>query len=1066
MYSLKSLHRRAVLCAAFVGLIASGYLLRAQESKTGKETKDNSFQGMKWRLIGPFRGGRVLAVSGIPSDPDTYYFGAVAGGVWKSIDAGLDWTPLFDKEPISSIGAIAVAESDPNVIYVGTGEACLRGDISYGNGVYKSVDAGKTWAHIGLEDSRHIAKVIVDPHNPDVVFVAALGHAYGPNSERGVFRSHDGGKTWEKVLYKDDKTGAIDLTFDPNNAHILYAALYEVSRTPYGLTSGGPGSGLYKSSDGGTTWMRLEGNGLPKGILGRIGIAVSRADSDRVYAQIEAEEGGLYRSDDAGEKWMKINDDHRFRQRAWYFTHVFADPKNVDTVYELNTGLFRSTDGGKSFSPTGAPHGDHHGLWIDPTNPLRMINGNDGGATVTNNGGKNWTRQDSQPTAQFYHVATDTRFPYFVYGAQQDNSTVAIASASEFGAIDRADWYPVGGGESGYVVPYPPDPDIVYAGSYDGLITRYNRLTWQEQDINPWPENPMGAGAAELKHRFQWTAPIAISPHDPNVLYHGAEVLFKSTDGGMTWSAISPDLTRNDKSKQGSSGGPLTQDNTSVEYYDTIFAIAESPITRGEIWVGSDDGLVHLTLDGGKTWSDMTPKSMPEWSMVSLIEASPHDAASAYLAIDRHRLDDMKPYIYKTGDFGKTWTAITNGIPEGAYVHAAREDPKRKGLLYAGTESGVYVSFDDGALWQSLQLEMPTSPIHDLTVKDDDLVVATHGRAFWILDDITPLRQFNADVKNEAAHLYEPRVAHRPSGGGGFRPRGPVGQNPPGGALIDYYVKAAPGEKKEVTLEIQDSKGKVIRKYSSKEKKSGDADDALASEFPGFQRPSEKLPAVAGLNRFAWDLRFEKPTEIAGTASWGGRPTGPLVVPGMYQVKLTAAGKTVTAPLQVKLDPRLKTSQEDLIKQLDLMTKITARVSEAHDAVKQIRDLRAQLTDLKKRLHDQEHGKELSASSDQLDKKMTAVEDEIIQSKSKSSEDPLNYPIKLNDKLMALGGTVESAETAPTKQSYEVFEMLSAKLDAQLAKWKEIQAGDLAELNKQLRKDDVPNIMLAPQTHD
>jgi len=1061
MFSLRRSSACVFLPAALSTVLACGAILHAQELNVAKDSQDNTFKGMKWRLIGPFRGGRVLAVSGVPGDPNTYYFGAAAGGVWKSTDAGLDWTPMFDKEHISSIGAIAVAESDPNVIYVGTGESCLRGDISFGDGVYKSVDAGKTWTHLGLKDSRHISSVIVDPHNPDVVFVAALGHAYGPNTERGVFRSQDGGKTWEKVLYKDEKTGAGEITFDPNNAHILYAALYETNRTPYSLTSGGPGSGLYKSSDGGSTWKHLEGNGLPKGILGKIGLAVSGADSNRVYAQIEAEAGGLYRSDDGGEKWMKINDDHRFSQRAWYFTHVFADPKNVDTVYELNTGLFRSTDGGKSFAPLGAPHGDHHGLWIDPTNPQHMINGNDGGATISLNGGKNWTRQDSQPTAEFYHVATDNRYPYYVYGAQQDNSTVAIASASEFGAIDRPDWYPVGGGESGFVIPYPPDPDIVYAGSYDGLITRYNRQTWQEQDINPWPENPMGAGASGLKHRFQWTAPIALSPHDPNALYHGAEVLFTSNDGGMSWKAISPDLTRNDKSKQGSSGGPITQDNTSVEYYDTIFAIAESPLTQGEIWVGSDDGMVHLTRDGGKTWSDITPKDMPKWSMVSLIEPSPFDAASAYLAIDAHRLDDVKPYIYKTKDYGKTWTAITTGIPDGSYAHAVREDPKRKGLLYAGTESGVYISFDDGARWQSLQLDMPTTPVHDLTIKNDDLVIATHGRAFWILDDITPLRQFNAEVANEAAHLYAPRPAYRPGTGGGFRPRGAAGQNPPSGAVLDYYLKAKPGEKEEITLEILDSNGKQVRKFSSLEKK-GEDTGGPAAEFPGAQRASEKLPAEAGLNRFEWDMRYEKPPAIAGAASWGGRPTGPSVVPGAYQVKMTAGGKTLTEPLEIKLDPRLKTSQEDLVKQFELMTKITASVSEAHNAVKQIRDLHAQIAALKKRLSDAPHGKELVAAGDQLDKKMTAVEDEIIQSKSKSSEDPLNYPIKLNDKLMAIGGTVESAETAPTKQSYEVYEMLRGLLDVQLTKWKEIQSSDLADFNKLLRNDDVPNIMIAP----
>jgi photosystem II stability/assembly factor-like uncharacterized protein len=1061
MLSWKSWLCRAVISFSIAFNIVSGVPLHAQEAKAEKDSKDNSFQGMKWRLIGPFRGGRALAVAGVPGDPNTYYFGSVAGGVWKTTNAGVDWTPLFDKEPVASIGALAVAPSDPNVIYVGTGESCLRGDISYGNGVYKSVDAGKTWTHIGLDDSRHIAKVIVDPHNPDLVFVAALGHAYGPNAERGVFRSTDGGKTWEKVLYKDEKTGAVDLTFDPNNSHVLYAALYETYRTPYSLVSGGPGSGLYKSSDSGTTWKQLEGNGLPKGILGKISVAVSGADSSRVYAQIEAQEGGLYRSEDGGKKWTKVNDDNRFRQRAWYFTHIFADPKNVDSVYELNTGLFRSTDGGKTFTLLVAPHGDHHGLWIDPANPEHMINGNDGGATITADGGKSWTNQENQPTAEFYHVATDNRFPYYVYGAQQDNSTVAIASASELGSIGRADWYSVGGGESGYVVPYPPDPDIVYAGSYDGLITRYNRHTWQAQDINPWPDNPMGAGAAELKHRFQWTAPIVISPHDPNTLYHGAEVLFKSTDGGMSWTAISPDLTRNDKSKQASSGGPITQDNTSVEYYDTIFAVAESPITRGEIWAGSDDGLVHLTRDGGKTWSDVTPKNMSEWSMVSLIDTSPYDAASAYIAVDRHRLDDMKPYIYKTNDYGKTWTSIASGIPDGSYVHAVRVDPKRKGLLYAGTESGVYVSFDDGAHWQPLQLNLPTTPIHDLVVKGDDLVVATHGRAFWILDDITPLRQFNAEVEGEAAHLYAPRMAYRSAIPRGSKTKGAVGQNPPGGAIINYYLESVPGEKEEVTLEILDSKGKVVRKFSNQKKNDKD-DDGLAPEFPDEQKRNEKLPVQAGLNRFEWDLHYEKPTVIPGAAGWGGGPAGPEALPGSYQVKLTAGGKTYSEPLEIKLDPRLKTSREDLAKQFDLMTKIAASVNDAHNTVKQIRDIHTQITALKKRLSDEPHGKELIETGDELDKKMKAVEDEIIQSKSKSTEDALNYPIKLNDKLMALGGTVESADAAPTKQSYEVYDMLRGRLEAQLTKWKEIQSKDLADFNKQLRKDDVPNIMLAP----
>jgi photosystem II stability/assembly factor-like uncharacterized protein len=1000
----------------------------------------------------------------VPGEPNTFYFGGVAGGIWKTTDAGAIWRPLTDKQPFSSIGALAVADSDHNLLYAGTGEACIRGNITYGDGVYKSVDAGKTWKNIGLKDTLHIAKVLVDPRNPDVVFVAALGHAYGPNTERGVFRTADGGKIWEKVLYKDDKTGAIDLVFDPNNAHILFAALWEARRTPYSMTSGGPGSGLYKSIDGGTTWKRLEGHGLPAGVLGRIGVTVSGGDSNRVYALIEAAEGGLYRSDDAGETWQKVNDDHRFTQRAWYFTHIFADPKSAETVYILNTGLYRSNDGGKGFAILRAPHGDHHGLWIDRTNPARMIDGNDGGATITADGGKTWTRQDNQPTAQFYHVATDSRFLYYVYGAQQDNTTVAIASRTTHAFIGREDWYPAGGGESGFVVPSPADPEIVYAGSYDGLITRYDHRTGQEQNISAWPDNPMGAGAAELKHRFQWTMPIYISPSEPGAIYIGGEVLFKSTDGGMSWAVLSPDLSRNDKGKQQSSGGPITQDNTSVEYYDTIFAIAESPLAKGELWVGSDDGLVHLSRDGGAHWADVTPKEMPEWSMVSLIEPSPHDAAAAYLAIDRHKLDDRQPYIYKTGDFGKSWTKITSGLPEGSYVHAVREDPKHKGLLYAGTETGIWVSFDDGAHWQSLQLDLPTAPVHDLAIKDDDLVVATHGRSFWILDDLSPLRQMDPKTLQEGAHLFAPRAAYRVQGGGFVIPGGTGGQNPPPGAILYYSLKAAPKEKEEITLEILDGKGGVIRKFSNREKKPGEE----ANEF-SFGGRSEKLPGEAGLNRFAWDLQYENPTRVPGSGHWGGQGEGPAAVPGEYQVKLTAAGKSDIAPLEVRGDPRLQVSQADLEKQFELARQIARAISEDHDAVNQIRDLRTQLNALRKRAGQDEQAKEILGAAAELDKKMTAVEEALIQTKSKSGEDPLNFPIKLDDKLSILEGAVESADTAPTKQEFEVFEELKAQLEPQLAAWGEIQKKDVPAFNEQVRKGNIPAIMIAPtggEKHD
>ena len=1049
--------RSLAVYAAFLLVMAFAWV--GQSSLHAQTLDEKALKGMKWRQIGPFRGGRALAVTGVTGDPDTYYFGAVAGGVWKTQNGGLTWTPMTDKTGIMSIGAISAAPSDPNVIYAGTGESCIRGNISYGDGMYKSVDGGKTWEHIGLEDSQHIAKIVVHPQNPDIVYVAALGHAYGPNETRGVFRSNDGGKSWKKVLFKDNKTGAIDLVFDPNNPHILFAALWEAQRTPWSMISGGPGSGLYRSGDDGATWKRLEAHGLPSGVLGRIGVSVSGADGNRVYAIIEAEKGGIYRSEDGGESWHLINPDHRYTQRAWYFHHIFADPKSADTVYVLNTGVSRSTDGGKSFETIRAPHGDNHGLWIDATHPQWMILSNDGGATVSHDGGKSWTLENNQPTAQFYHVAADNATPYKLYGAQQDNSTVAIASRSDSFAIDRPDWYPVGGGESGFVVPDPRNPSVVYAGSYDGLITRFDKSNGQEQDISSWPLNPMGAGAAELKHRFQWTAPILISPNDPNTVYHGGEAVFKTTDGGMSWTAISGDLTRNDKSKQQSSGGPLTQDNTSVEYYDVVFALAESPVEKGVIWAGTDDGLVHVTRDGGQHWANVTSKEFGEWSLVSLIDASPHAAGTAYVAIDRHKLDDYKPYAFKTTDYGKSWTKITSGLPENSYVHAVKEDPKRKGLLFAGTENGIYVSFDDGGHWQSLKLNLPTTPIHDLTVKNDDLIVATHGRAFWILDDISPLRQMNATMASVEAHLYQPATAIRYRGPGFSLPATlPVGANPPSGVIIDYFLKSVTKDAAE--LEILDAKGKVVKTFSSK--KAAEAASPEEEEFE-LARSGDKLPAEEGLNRFVWDMRGEAPARVPGTVNWAGRPLGPLVAPGTYQIKLMVGGKSLTASAEIQKDPRVNVSQADLEKQYELATRIRDRVSAGHETVNQMRSVRDQLDGLKKRLAADSGAKAVLDSADSLRKKINGVEEKIIQPKSKSGEDPLNYPIQVTNQLMALQEVVESADTAPTAQSYVVFDELNGRLESQLAAWREIQSKDLAALNELMKKNNVEAIAPAAE---
>jgi photosystem II stability/assembly factor-like uncharacterized protein len=1044
----------------------------AQKDKDKDDGEDKGpWKGLQYRLVGPFRGGRVVAVSGVVGQDNVYYFGGAAGGVWKTTDGGLNWRPIFDKQKEASpaIGALAVSQSDPNVIYVGTGEACIRGNIVGGNGVYKSIDAGKTWKSVDLADTHAIGRIAVHPTNPDVVFVAALGHPFGSNEERGIFRTRDGGKTWEKVLYKDAKTGGIDVVFDPSNANVLFAALWQAGRTPWSLDSGGPGSGLYRSSDGGTTWKELKGHGLPEGVLGRIGVTVSGANPNRVWAIVEAEKGGIYRSDDGGDSWHLMTDDHRFRQRAWYYSHIFADPKSADAVYLLNTAIYRSSDGGKTFNRLRAPHGDNHALWIDPTNPRRLINGNDGGATVSTDGGENWTSQYNQPTAQFYHVATDNRFPFFIYGAQQDNSTVGIASASQ-GSIDRSDWYPVGGGESGYVAPDPIDPEIVYAGSYGGEITRYDHRTGEEQAINPWPVNPIGRSAAEVTHRFQWTEPIVFSPHDPKTMYFAGEVLFKTTDAGMTWTIISPDLTRNDKAKQASSGGPITKDNTGVEVYGTIFSVVESPVQKDLIWAGTDDGLIQLTRDGGQHWENVTPKGMPEWGTVSMIEASSRDAGTAYVAVERHKLDDFAPYVFKTTDFGKTWTKLVTGLPPNAYVHAVRVDPRKPSLLFAGTEQGVYTSFDDGAHWQPLQLNLPPVPVNDLVVKNTDLVLATHGRSFWVLDDITPLEQYEESIPQAEAHLFTPAPANHTIFRGSPFAGGNSGKNPPAGAVISYWLKTAlkkpeptakaeatpaPAEAPKITLEILDSAGKVIRKYPKKEEPSDDEEDFFSRGGGG----GSSLPAEAGLNRFVWDLRYEGATKVPHAPLWGGGTEGPVALPGKYQVRLSVLGKSYTAPLEIQPDPRLKVSADDLAKQFDLLLKIRDKVTETHNAILQIRDFREQMNAIDKRLKGDPRSKVLADAGKALDKKMTEVEEALIQTKAKSGQDVLNFPVRLNNDLVALGGVVGSARSAPTKQSYEVFDMLSKAVDEQLAKWKGIVTTDVAAYNTLVKQQEVPALI-------
>ena len=1015
------------------------------------------FNAMHWRLVGPFRGGRALAVEGVPGEPNTYYFGAVAGGIFKTTDGGDNWQPLFEHEAVSSIGALAVAPSDHNVLYAGTGEAAIRGDISYGDGVYKSVDGGKSWRNAGLKDSRQIGALIIDPHDANIVFVAALGHAFGPNSERGIYRTADGGKTWQKVLGKDDNTGGIDVVFDPHNSNILFAALWQTRRQPWFFSSGGPGSGLYRSGDGGATWQRLEGNGLPDGELGKIGVSVSGADGNRVYASIEAKEGGLFSSDDAGAHWIRVNEDGRFRQRAWYFSKIYADPKSVDTLYVLNTGLFRSSDGGKSFELLPAPHGDHHGLWIDPLNPARLINASDGGACISTDTGQTWTTLNNQPTAQFYHVAVDNAFPYHIYGAQQDNSNVGIASRTDAGVIGREDWFEAGGGECGFVLPDPRDWRIIYSNS-EGDIVRYNKREEQSQDVSVWPLDNSGHGAVDLKFRFQWVSPLLLSPHDPDTLYTAAQYVFKSSDHGYSWQQISPDLTRDDKSKQQPSGGALTRDITSVEYYDTVFALAESPKQKGLLWAGSDDGLVHLSTDDGAHWANVTPAGLPEWSTIDLIEASPQDEKTAYLAADRHKLDDIKPYIYKTNDSGQTWTAITNGLPDGAFVHAVREDPERAGLLYAGTETGVFVSFDDGADWQPLQLDLPNSPVHDLVIKGDDLVVGTHGRSFWVLDDITPLRQIRPESAGIDLLLYHPQTALRLHYPEEVEKHGPVGENPPSGAIIDYYFKTAP---KEASLEILDANGQVIRRLSSKEEKK----DGQPPEWPDRVAEVKTIPANAGMNRYAWNLRCEEPVQIPGAFYSDDGPQGPLAQPGDYSVRLTADGKSVTAPFRLALDPRVRNGT-GLTAQFALAMDTRGRITQLHRAVNEIRDVKAQIAALHSRFGGDPRLSASFAAADDLNRKMSSVEEVLIQVNMNGSEANLAFPNMLNEEYDSYSGTIQAADAAPTQALIEVGRMLSQQLDEQLQRWARIKAEDLPRINALIRQSDVPSLFIPAKEKD
>ncbi len=937
---------------------------------------------------------------------------------------------------------------------MGTGEACIRGNAAQGDGVYKSLDGGKSWKNIGLKDTRAIGKVIVHPKNADIALVAALGHPFGPNEERGVFRTADGGKTWQRVLYKNADTGAVDLAFDPTNPNIVFATLWQVRRQPWILNSGGPGSGLYRSGDGGLTWKEVESDDLPKKPWGKVGVSVA-SNGDRIYALIEAQDGGLYRSDDGGDKWQLVSSDRRLRQRAWYYMHIVADPQDADTVYVMNVDFHKSVDGGRTWNKISVPHGDNHGLWIDPKDNQRLIAVNDGGATVSIDGGNSWTNQLNQPTAQIYHVSTDNRYPYWIYGAQQDNTSLTIASRGEGPGIDRSDWYPVAGGEAGFIVADPNDPLITYGGEYQGQISSYDKKTGQSKAISVQPIVSDAMGAAKLEHRFQWTAPIMFSPHDPKVLYHAGERLFKTSDGGMHWEAISPDLTRNDKSKQVPSGGDITIDDTGTEYYDTIFALAESPIKAGVLWTGSDDGLIQVTQDGGKSWANVTPKDLPEWSRISGIDASPFDVGTAYVAIDRRQNDDLKPYFYKTSDFGKTWTKIVKGIPETSFARAIREDPKRKGLLYAGTETGVFVSYDNGEKWESLQLDLPTVPVHDLVIKGDDLVLATHGRGFWVLDDLSPVRQHSDQLKTESAHLFTPALATRSQYSHSHRKSHTAGENPPPGAVIYYQIKDKP---KDVSIEILDENGQRVRLISNKQ-----IEDLDEQPDPEDEKPKQRLEPKPGLNRFVWDMQYDEVPRMKDyyLYEYQDGTQGPVVLPGKYQVKLTVDGQSQTAPLTVKMDPRVTTSQADLKAQFDLLMDIRQQLIKLYSTYSQIGDVRAQLKGMRQRLPQTVAYKPVFTAGGDLDAKLAAIQDEMIEGRNHSNEDSLSFGVKLDGQLSGLAMYVTGAsDTAPTAAAVARYEALRGQIEAALAKWKTVVETDLPGFQKLTRDQNIEAIIV------
>lgn len=1011
------------------------------------DANEEKATGIQYRLVGPASGGRTTRVVGIPGDPLTYYLSTAAGGVWKSANGGLEWKSIFDDQPVSSIGSVALAATNPGVIYVGSGEANIRGNVGEGNGIYRSLDGGKSWDHVWRAEGQ-IGTIVVHPDNADIIFAAALGSPFGAGPERGVYRSTDGGDSWQRVLFVDNDTGASDVAFDEQNPNVLFAGMWQTRRTPWAMQSGGPGSGLYRSRNGGDTWSQLKGKGLPDGIWGKVGVRVAASDPERVYALIEAEEGGLFRSDDGGDSWERINDSAGLRQRAWYYTTLTIDPTNADVVWFPQVSMLKTIDGGRTVLPAKAGGWDHHDVWIDPANPERIAEASDGGVSLSWDGGKTWVRPPI-PIGQFYHLSVDTRTPYRVMGSLQDFGTRAGPSNSlHSDGILLSDWGPVGGGEAGFVVADPEDPNIVYAGEYLGYLSRYDERTGQAPHVGIYPDNGSGHGAEDLRHRFQWTAPILISPHDAKLVYHASNFLQKTRDGGQSWETISPDLTRNDKSKQKWSGGPITGDNTGVEFYGTIFAIAESPLEAGVLWAGSDDGLVHVTRDGGKSWSLVTPRGAPEWATVATIEASRWAAGTAYVVYDAHRLDDETPYIWKTSNFGESWTSLARGLETEVYLKVVREDSRKKGLLYLGTERGVMVSHDDGRNWEPLRLNMPTVAIADMVVAGDDLVVGTLGRSAWILDDLTPVRDMSADIAKMPAYLFAPRPAIRWTYASG--PDGSEAgkaSNPPKGVIVSYHLAEKPDE--EVVLEVLDDEGKVIRRLSSEPEPPylpADHPDAK----PG-QKQEAALEAVAGFNRGAWDLAFAGATRIPGSTNDAGNVNvGPLVPPGVYRLRLTVGGESVEQPLTVLADPRSDATLANLKSQSEFLLEVRDRISAVTADVERLRSITAQLQTRNKALGDDPRASRLLKLGENTIEKIVSIEKLLYNPNADVNYDILagrDGGAKLYSRLGWLYRTALDHSGPPTQGMREVNSELSMLYRESKEALQRLIDDDISQLN-------------------